>query len=219
VKFTREYYLYPVTFETKTHLSVLTKYLPVLAVQPLTELIEAHSVHLKIVNERQTRHGDYRPLPDGSHRITVNANLNTYRFLITLVHEIAHLVAFKKYGRAIKPHGVEWKSTFQHLMLPFLRPEIFPTDLLPILARHFRNPKASSDTDAAMSVALKSYDDGSDKNYIFELAHGAVFAAANGRKFKKGAQLRKRYQCIEIATGLVYLFQPNAQVELLKNYG
>ncbi len=200
-------------------MSVLYKYLPGLAVQPLTALLETHKVHLKIVNERVTRHGDYRPLPHGGHRITINANLNKYRFLITLVHEIAHLVAFKKYGRTIKPHGAEWKITFQHLMLPFLRPDIFPADLLPILAKHFRNPKASSDTDASMSIALKSYDVvDSNKNYIFELVEGALFMSRDGRTFKKGQQLRKRYQCIETTTGRVYLFQPNAQITLLKNY-
>nr|WP_042249538.1 SprT-like domain-containing protein [Nonlabens ulvanivorans] len=185
---------------------------------PLTQLLEMNAVHLKIVNERKTRHGDYRPLPDGSHRITINANLNQYRFLVTLVHEIAHLVAFKKYGRAIKPHGVEWKHTFQHLMLPFLRPDIFPpNDVLPLLARHFKNPTASSDTDAHLSVALKKYDAATDKNYIFELVQGAIFATDNGRKFQKGKKLRKRYECLEIESGKVYLFQPNVQVEVLKS--
>jgi len=162
---------------------------------PLTKLLEMNTVHLKIVNERKTRHGDYRPLPDGSHRITVNANLNQYRFLVTLVHEIAHLIAFKKYGRMIKPHGVEWKRTFQHLMLPFLRPDIFPNDILPLLARHFKNPTASSDTDAVLSVALKKYDAATDKNFIFELEQGVIFATDNGRKFQKGKKLRKRYEC------------------------
>jgi hypothetical protein len=193
-------------------MSVLNKYLPQLAVAPLTALLEQHHVNLKIVNERKTRHGDYRKRADGSHGITINASLNKYRFTITLVHEIAHLVAFQKYGRDIKPHGVEWKYTFQQLMLPFLRPDIFPNDLLPILARHFKNPKASSDTDARMSIALKSYDAETDKSYIFELAQGAIFTAASGRKFKKGLQLRKRYQCVEISSGKIYLFQPNAQV-------
>jgi SprT protein len=193
-------------------MSVLNKYLPQLAVAPLTALLEQNQVHLKIVDERRTRHGDYRKNPDGSHGITINANLNTYRFTITLVHEIAHLVAFKKYGSAIKPHGVEWKHTFQQLMLPFLRPDIFPMDLLPVLARHFKNPKASSDTDAMMSVALKSYDPESDKSYIFELLQGSVFLGPNGRKFQKAEKLRKRYKCVEIHTGKVYLFQPNAQV-------
>ena len=127
-------------------------------------------MHLKIVNERVTRHGDYRKMPNGQHQITVNANLNKYRFLITLIHEIAHLLAFTKYGRNIKPHGLEWKRVFQYLMLPFLRPEVFPNQLLPLLARHFKNPRASSDTDAKLSLALKQYDAPNDKNFIFEEA-------------------------------------------------
>lgn len=197
-------------------MAVLNDFLPQLTVQPMTELLKLYQVRLKIVNERKTRHGDYRKNPDGTHTITINSNLNKYRFLITLVHEIAHLLAFKKYGRNIKPHGVEWKHTFQHLMLPFLRPDIFPKDLLPALARHFKNPKASSDTDAALSVALKSYDVPSDKSYIFELEQGSIFTAGNGRKYQKGEKLRKRYKCLELDTGKWYVFQPNAQVQLLK---
>ena len=137
----------------------LQKYLPERAVESCFELIRENGVHLKIVNERVTRHGDYRRMPDGKHQITVNATLNKYRFLITLVHEIAHLVAFEKYGRRIKPHGMEWKRTFQYLMLPFIRPEIFPSTLLPLLAKHFRNPKASSSTDTQLSIALKAFDE------------------------------------------------------------
>ena len=90
---------------------ILGKYIPDQAVEPVFELIKALGVHLKIVDERVTRHGDYRRLADGGHQITVNTNLNTYRFLITLIHEIAHLVAFQKYGARIKPHGKEWKYT------------------------------------------------------------------------------------------------------------
>ena len=96
---------------------ILNKYIPGVSVHPIIELIKQNNVHLKIVNERVTRHGDYRKMPNGQHQITVNANLNPYRFLITLVHEIAHLIAFQKYGRFIKPHGKEWKHTFQRLMV------------------------------------------------------------------------------------------------------
>ncbi len=198
-------------------MNVLEKYLPIIAVKPLTALLEEHRVHLKIVNERSTRHGDYRPLPDGSHKITINSNLNKYRFLITLVHEIAHLVAFKKYGYRIKPHGVEWKRTFQNLMLPFLRPEVFPVNILPVLARHFKNPNASSDTDAAMSVVLKSYNPPTDKIYIFELNTGDFFLTKDGRRFQRGKKLRKRYECVEVDTGKTYIFQPNVHVQLWKH--
>lgn len=193
---------------------VLAKYLPEHAVKPVFELIVANHVHLKIVNERVTRHGDYRSLA-GKHEITVNANLNKYRFLMTLIHEIAHLVAFEKFGRNIKPHGNEWKYVFQQLMVPYIRPEIFPNQLLPLLARHFRNPSASSDTDATLALALKQFDGEKDTNYIFELPYGSLFRTKNGKVFRKGAQRTKRFECEEIGTRRVYLFNPNAEVELL----
>ena len=196
--------------------TILRNYLPERAVLPCSALIEENNIHLKIVNERVTRHGDYRQKPDGSHQITVNATLNKYRFLITLVHEIAHLVAFEKFGRRIKPHGREWKQTFQYMMLPFIRPEIFPSQLLPLLARHFRNPKASSSTDAKLSIALKAFDEeASDKTYVFQVPPGGVFRIYNGKTFKKGNRRVKRYECVELATGKMYLFQPNAEVEVV----
>jgi len=196
--------------------NILRKYLPELAVDPCLQLIKETGVHLKIVNKRVTRHGDYRRMPNGKHQITVNATLNKYRFLITLVHEIAHLVAFEKYSRSIKPHGLEWKRTFQYLMLPFIRPEIFPSQILPLLAKHFKNPKASSSTDAQLSMALQQFDtQQADKTYVFELPLGSVFRIYNGKLYKKGNKRVKRYECIEVATGKLYLFQPNAEVELV----
>ena len=195
---------------------VLQKYLPEHAVHPCFELIKMNRVHLKIVNERQTRHGDYRKAISGQHEITVNANLNQYKFLITLIHEIAHLVAFEKYGRNIKPHGSEWKYSFQILMVPFIRPEIFPSQLLPLLARHFKNPTASSDTDAKLALALKYFDKPNDKHFVFDLPIGSVFRIHNGKIFKKGNLRVKRYECTEVSSGRTFLFNPNAEVELLK---
>lgn len=195
----------------------LSRYIPEHAVKPVFELIVVNQVHLKIVNERQTRHGDYRKGLNGKHEITVNASLNKYKFLITLIHEISHLVAFEKFGRKIKPHGSEWKYSFQQLMIPFIRPEIFPSHLLPLLARHFKNPTASSDTDTTLSLALKQFDTQNDKNYIFEIPYGSVFRIANGKIFKKIAVRTKRFECLEVSSGKLYLFNPNAEVELLPN--
>ena len=195
---------------------VLERYIPEAAVTATFELIRVNNIHLKIVNERVTRHGDYRKLPNGEHQITVNANLNRFRFFITLIHEIAHLVAFYKYGRNIKPHGREWKLVFQELMLPFIRPEIFPNRLLPLLALHFKNPRATSDTDSKLSLVLKAYDAPNDKNYIFEIPFGANFRLYNGKIFTRGKKRVKRFECLEVATGRVYLFNPNAEVEFLR---
>ncbi|WP_299115317.1 SprT-like domain-containing protein [uncultured Winogradskyella sp.] len=194
----------------------LFQYIPQEAKFLIQDLISTDNLVVKIKGERKTRHGDYRMLPNGKHQITVNSNLNPYRFLITLIHEIAHLEAYQKHGHFIKPHGKEWKLTFQHLMLPFLRPEIFPNNLLPLLAKHFRNPKASSDTDADLALALKQYDEENDKTFIFEIEEGVTFKLYNGRIFRKGAKRRKRYECLEISSGKLYLFNPNAEVELLE---
>lgn len=196
---------------------ILLKYVPEHAADPVFEMIRHYGVHLKIVNERVTRHGDYHRDASGYHRITVNASLNKYRFLITLVHEIAHLAAFEAYGRNIKPHGEEWKHTFQQLMVPFIRPEIFPNQLLPLLARHFKNPKASSDTDATLSLALKQFDERDpSKTYMFEVPYGALFRIHNGKLFRKGAQRLKRFECLEVNTGRTFLFAPNAEVQLVQ---
>lgn len=196
--------------------NVLATYLPENSVDAVFELIKAYRIHFKIVNERVTRHGDYKKNADGSHQITVNATLNKYRFLITTIHEIAHLMAFQKYGRLIKPHGLEWKQTFRLLMIPFINPQVFPTEVLPFLANHFKNPSASSDTDAILSMQLKKYDAPTNKVFVDELPLGTFFKIDNGRIFKKGKLRVKLFECIDIKNNKVYLFKPNIQVELLK---
>ncbi len=191
------------------------KYIPKAAISGVHKLLQHDALVIKVKKERKTRHGDYKKLPNGKHQITINSNLNTYRFLITLIHEIAHFEAYKTYGKFIKPHGIEWKRTFQHLMLPFLNPEIFPIKLLPLLAKHFKNPKASSDTDSNLALALKQFDEQNGKTYIFELPFGSIFILYNGKIFKKGNKRVKRFECVEIKSGKLYLFNPNAEVEIV----
>ena len=196
--------------------NTLKNYIPETTLSKVLKLLEYDNLIVKIKNERKTRHGDYKKLPNGKHQITVNSNLNSHRFLITLVHEIAHFEAYKKYGRFIKPHGKEWKHTFQHLMLPLLNPDVFPNDLLPLLAKHFKNPRASSDTDVDLALALKQFDVPNGKTYIFEVPIGSVFKLYNGKIFQKGNKRVKRYECVEVKSGKLYLFNPNAEVQLLK---
>ena len=196
--------------------SELLKYIPKTSQDYVLKLLEQENLIVKIKNERKTRHGDYRKLPKGKHQITINSNLNQYRFLITLIHEIAHLEAFKTYGKFIKPHGLEWKHTFQRLMLPIINPDVFPINLLPLLARHFKNPKASSDTDAELAYALKQFDEGEDKTYVFQLPVGSCFKIYNNKSFKKGKKRVKRFECVELKTGKLYLFNPNTEVEIIE---
>jgi hypothetical protein len=194
---------------------LLLQYIPEKAVPKVMTLLDHDNLSLTVKRERKTRYGDYKRSSNGQHQITVNSNLNHYRFLVTLVHEIAHFEAFENYGRSIKPHGLEWKRTFQHLMLPFLNPDIFPLELLPLLAHHFKNPRASSDTDTRLAYALKQFDIPNNKKFIFEVPLHTIFETQNGRIFRRGEKQRTRYKCMELSTQSIYLFNANVEVDIV----
>ena len=165
------------------------------------------------MNQRQTKHGDFRKLPNGKFQITVNNNLNSYQFLLTLIHEIAHHVTYQKFGR-VQPHGKEWKTVFQHLMLPFLRPDIYPKHILPLLAKYLKNAKASTDADVKLSLALKEFSREAGKNYIFEVPFGSLFEFKK-TIYKRGNKRRTRYECLNTQNKRVYLFNQNVEVKVL----
>ncbi|NOQ91994.1 MAG: ImmA/IrrE family metallo-endopeptidase [Flavobacteriaceae bacterium] len=192
---------------------ILLKYLPDKSVELVIELLENYPCHLKIVNNRKTKHGDFKKFPNGNYQITINNDLNPYRFLLTLIHEIAHLVTHKN-NKRVKPHGIEWKQNFQHLMLPFVNPDIYPKEILSYLAHYLINPKASTDTDVKLSLALKQFDEKTDKNYIFEIPLASKFAH-NNRVFIRGKKRRTRYECTEVYSDKKYLFHANAEVSLI----
>ena len=176
----------------------------------IKEYIEDNDFSIKISKQRTTKHGDFRRLKNGKFLITVNENLNPYQFLLTLVHEIAHYVTYKKYG-AVKPHGIEWKNTFKELMLPFVNPNIYPNSILPHLAKYLLNAKASTDSDVHLALALKQENTDPDKNYIFELRKGDNFELKN-RTFSLLEKKRTRYVCIDLVSKKKYLINQNAEV-------
>lgn len=185
-------------------------YIPEKAIPIVQYLIDQHHFTLKIVNQRQTKHGDFRKMPNGKFQITVNNSLNQYQFLLTLIHEIAHHVTYQKFGR-VQPHGKEWKTVFQHLMLPFLQPDIYPNHVLPILAKYLKNPKASTDADVDLSLALKMYSKETGKSFIFEVPHGRLFQFKKSI-YKRGNKRRTRFECLHIQNKRVYLFNQNVEV-------
>lgn len=179
----------------------------------LAEQIVRYRCHLTITRDRKTKAGDYRhPFGKIGHRISVNGSLNNYAFLITFVHEMAHLVCWERHGRKASPHGKEWKLAFQEQMQPFLVDEVFPADILKQLKIHMRNPKAATVRDLELMRILRSYDDRSHTVLLEDIEEGQQFKLGN-RVFVKGEKLRKRYRCKQEGTGRVYLVSAIAEVE------
>jgi predicted SprT family Zn-dependent metalloprotease len=194
----------------ENRLEILIDYLPDRAVKLVGELLDNYHFHLVIVSKRKSKHGDFRRFKNGDYQITINNDLNKYRFLITLIHEIAHLVTFKEKPRS-KPHGLEWKANFQRLMLPFLHPEIYPNDILVNLAQYLKNPKASTDADIQLSLSLKKHDTHKEGSFIHEIPEHATFIYGNNA-YQKGSKRRTRFECVELNSKKKYLFHHNALV-------
>jgi SprT protein len=197
---------------------ILKKYIPGNAVELIAGWIIEYDFKLKIKKERSTKLGDYTsPYNNGNHLITINYNLNKYSFLITLVHEIAHLTTYNKFKNRVQPHGTEWKNEFKLLMDPFLNPETLPIDVLYAVKKYLQNPAASSCTDTQLLKTLKSYDEDEKLVFLEYIPYQSTFLYNGNKIFQKGEKIRKRFRCKEIKSGHIYLFNPLTEVELFEH--
>lgn len=195
----------------------LNSYIPEGAFDGVVEYIVQHKVHLTITRERQTILGNYRHRHlNKNHRITVNGNLNKYSFLITLLHELGHLLAYEKYGNKIPSHGAQWKDEFGKILAGFISKKIFPADIERELLLTLNNPAASSCAEAPLLRVLRKYDPHKPGIFLLEeLPEECFFRIKNGRTFSKGNRVRKRFLCQDTISKKMYLFSPVAEVELV----
>ena len=197
----------------------LADYLPPNTYEPVLAYLREYKVHLTITRERRSILGDYRHRTQhANHRISINGNLNTYAFLITLLHEIAHLVTFEQYGNKVMSHGREWKKIYGQFLQQFILHKVFTGDIENELAISLQNPAATSCAEDGLLRILRKYDkNNKDHRLVEEIAPHAMFRTPDGRVFKKGVQLRKRFKCVEVKTGKVYLFSPVYEVISIAN--
>ena len=195
----------------------LQNYLPPGTYDAVFNYLQQYKVHLTIAKERKSILGDYRHRTHfTNHRISVNGDLNVYSFLITLLHELAHLLTFEQFGHKVQAHGREWKMIYSQLLDQFLKNKIFPVDIEKELLRSLKNPAASSCAEDGLLRVLRKFD--SKESYhrlVEELSINALFRLSDGRIFERKEKLRKRYKCKEIKTGKEYLFSPVYEVELV----
>ena len=196
-----------------TNFGDLEKYLPVGAYELVLPCLNEHPVKLRITRPRRTKLGDFRSQSrNGPHSISVNGDLNSYAFLITLVHELAHLYNWVEYGKKAKAHGEEWKQCYRDLLRPMIDHSCFPADLSPLLEAHLKKAPAASCTDPHLVKALHKYDTHLDRTYLEDLPSNSVFTLGGNKQFRKGEKLRKRFRCLCLNNKRQYLIDPLAEV-------
>jgi hypothetical protein len=203
----------------ETPLQVLEQFIPPHTFEQIAPYFRTHTIHLTLTHERKSVLGDYRhPTHDNpTHRISINANLNPYSFLITLLHEMAHLLTFVHFQFAATPHGREWKTQFRHILIPFMGKRIFPSDVEKALHAYLHNPAASTCTDAKLYKALLHYDEPKPGwKLVDDIEINQRFETEDGRVYQKIERLRTRSKCKDIATGKLYLFQGIMEVKVLR---
>lgn len=193
----------------------LQNYLPPGTGDAVMAYLHQYKVHLTVSKERKSILGDYRHRTHtANHRISVNGTLNQYAFLITLLHELAHLLTFEQYSNRVQAHGKEWKTIYGKMLEQFVQHKIFPADIEKELLQSLKNPAASSCAEDGLLRVLRKYDAGKSNHVLIEeLKTGEIFRIKDGRVFRKGEKLRKRYKCTEIQTGKLYLFSPVYEIE------
>jgi len=195
----------------------LKKFLPTGTYDAVLQYLEFYKVHLTVARERKSILGDYRHRTHFSnHRISVNGNLNSFSFLVTLLHELAHLLTFERFGNAVLSHGKEWKMIYGKLLEQFIQNKLFPPDIEMELLRSLKNPAATSCAEDGLIRVLRKYDDAkSHIRLVEEIGENETFRCHDGRVFKRGPRVRKRFKCTEVKTGKVYLFSPVYEVEII----
>lgn len=196
----------------------LQQHLPEAAVPIIEQWIIRCKCVFRISPSRKTKLGDYRaPFQGQPHKISINKDLNPYAFLVTTVHEFAHLVTWEIHQNKVKPHGTEWKNNFKTLMQPFLELQLLPEDVQGVLQQYLRNPSASSCTYLPLQRVLKLYDaPQADALCLLEqLPLGTHFLWRTGQSFIKKEKIRKRYKCLEVGSNRIYLFNPLAEVKII----
>jgi len=200
-------------------LQELARFLPTGSFDYVVKYLYQYKVHLTVAKSRKSVLGDYRHAHQGNnHRISVNGNLNVYEFLITLLHELAHLLTFEQYQNRVEPHGREWKSIYSKLLIDFVGFGVFPPEIVTALQKSILSPAATANGETELLMVLRKYNTTKKEGVclIADLPEGALFRLSNGKIFRKGELRRKRYTCVELKTGLMYTVSAITEVRQLE---
>jgi hypothetical protein len=192
----------------------IKKYVPSGSEVWVSDQIISNKIFLSIKSGRSSKLGDYRsPRDRKGHRISVNAELNPWEFLVTFVHEVAHLLCFEKYHNKVKPHGTEWKTIYSELIKKCLDMGFFSAELTSVLECHIHKPGATTCSDPELHKALAVHG-GKDHITLEQIAEGTNFRLGR-HTFRKGEKQRTRFKCLNLLNNRHYWVQKHAPVEVM----
>ena len=201
---------------------IVRPHVPPAAIDHVVRALGGLRVELRVVRPRRSKLGDHRPprLPlRPAHRITVNADLNPWAFLTTLLHEVAHAATWERHAsrrRRVRPHGPEWQREFAGVLVPLLEARVFPDELAAAVTRSLASPAAATCSDRGLLLALARYDRIAEGRVrVEDLAEGAWFRVDGRHVFRAGRFVRTRRRCFEAGTNEEYRVHGLLAVELL----
>jgi len=167
----------------------------------VTTWLSPYACAIKLSRPRSTKFGDFRPASRARPAtITVNSDLPPLRMLLTLTHEIAHLVAWESHGRRIRPHGAEWKSCFAELLDQLAAVNTLPSPFRSALRKHALHPRSTASLDPNLSGVLRELERPEEQS-LAALSIGDSFRF-RGRPYRKLASHRTRCTCLDIDRNL-----------------
>lgn len=186
----------------------IVDFIPDGSFEDVVYFLETYRIHLKITKDRKSLLGTYKPAWKGQpHTITVNGTLNKYHFLITFIHELAHLINYLNHGARVRPHGAEWKQAFGLLLERFHSKDLFPKEIQRALSESMKNMSASTCSDPHLYELLSKYNTVTKNTVMVKtLPLGAYFSTEDGKHFVLKHKRRTRYECVEVDTKRSYLF-------------
>ncbi len=201
---------------TEHPMQALAAYLPDNTFDAVVQYIHHYKIHITVTKVRKSVLGDYRHAGGwGNHKISINSNLNKYEFLITFLHELAHLFTYEQFKNRVEPHGKEWKKNYSSILIEFVEKKIFPADIEKALQKSILNPAATANGESELIKVLRRYSTEQKPGFVLleSLPNNAIFITEKGKEFRKIGKRRKRFECIELSSGKHYSFSELSEVK------
>ena len=202
-------------------LALLGQKVPAYGMPLVARLVRSYDFAFRFAPPRLRKLGDYTRKANGEVAITINADLPPELFLVTFLHEVAHLEALQNRTRREAPHGKRWQACFGALLTELCQSAeaAMPAPLHQALVRHSQAPTATLTADPALARLLlpakpprQALADGFA--HVEMLAAGTAFAY-RGKAFLLSGKMRTRHYGTDLQTGQLWKFSAQCTVQIL----